>query len=279
MAHNTKPILVDVNGRPIPQYFDPLADEYKPLLGQHGAARSILYGPDGQPIGTSGNPLQVKAHDTDTVLGQIKDALGPLATETKLEAVRTLLASLVGKDFATQTTLAQVKQVLDTLNIAVEDLKSELILVKANQTSGDQKVQLSGTIVEEPVWVYERVQLNTAPGAYSLIEVKAPTGVWGTINYLSVYVPAIGDFTGKHKLTVSVGRPLITALQYSEAIQPVETEVKNNLNFRVDRLAPLKDIIITDTAGVIFRYDNNSDTMQTNTVSIRGIILERRVKQ
>ena len=166
MAHNTKPILTDVNGKPIPQYFDPLADEYKSLLGQHGAARSVLYGPDGQPIGTAGNPLQVKAHDTDTVLGQIKDALGPLATETKLEAVRVLLAALEGKDFATQTTLAQVKQVLDALsgavstsskqdalNIAVEDLKSELILVKselanikANQLSGDQKVQLSGAI-------------------------------------------------------------------------------------------------------------------------------------
>lgn len=146
MAYNTKAILVDVNGKPIPQYFNAQQDQYEVLLGQDGAARAILYGPDGQPIGTAGNPLQVKAHDTDTVLGQIKDALGPLATETKLEAVRTLLASLVGKDFATQTTLAQVKQVLDTLNIAVEDLKSELILVKANQLSGDQKVQLSGNI-------------------------------------------------------------------------------------------------------------------------------------
>ena len=164
MAHNTKPILVDVNGRPIPQYFDPLADEYKPLLGAHGAARAILYGPDGQPIGTSGNPLQVKAQDTDDALEQIKTALEALATEDKLEAVRLLLQTLDGKDFATQTTLAQVKQVLDTLtsavstsskqdalNIAVEDLKSELILVKselatikANQLSGDQKVQLSG---------------------------------------------------------------------------------------------------------------------------------------
>jgi hypothetical protein len=84
-----------------------------------------------------------KIADAVTVSG-----LENLATETKLEAVRTLLASLVGKDFATQTTLAQVKQVLDTLNIAVEDLKSELILVKANQLSGDQKVTLSGTMTE-----------------------------------------------------------------------------------------------------------------------------------
>ena len=114
MAHNTKPILVDVNGKPIPQYFDPLADEYKPLLGQHGAARSILYGPDGQPIGTSGNPLQVKAQDTDDVLEQIKTALEALATEDKLEAVRLLLQTLDGKA-ATSQGQADIIEAIGTL--------------------------------------------------------------------------------------------------------------------------------------------------------------------
>ena len=98
----------------------------------------------------------------DITLGQFYNAIAQGAREATLEALK-------GKDFATQTTLAQVKQVLDTLTgavstsskqdalkIAVEDLKSELILVKselanikANQLSGDQKVQLSGTKVVE----------------------------------------------------------------------------------------------------------------------------------
>lgn len=202
MAYNTTAIKTDVNGKPIPQYFDPLADEYKPLLGQHGAARSILYGPDGQPIGTVGNQLQVKAHDTDAALGQIKDALGPLATETKLEAVRTLLASLVGKDFATQTTLAQIKQVLDTLNgvvstsskqdalnIAVEDLKSELTLVKselanikANQLSGDQKVQLSGTFTED---ILSKMDLsNSLLALISHGQTKAVLNSWQQVQHI-----------------------------------------------------------------------------------------------
>ena len=203
MAHNTRPLKRAQDGV-APQYYNPTTDEYEVLLGQDGAARAILYGPNGQPIGTAGNPLQVKAHDTDTVLGQIKDALGPLATETKLEAVRALLAALNGKDFATQTTLAQVKQVLDALSGAVstsagqadiqqaiaalagivakestlgqakgvldaissgvasrgseqtlaqvkgelELVKAELQAMKANQLSGDAKVQLSGNIME-----------------------------------------------------------------------------------------------------------------------------------
>ena len=187
----------------------------------------------------------------------------------------TLQQEIEARRPATEGTLQQVAKGVPLMG-RDPDGKAKIINVDEN---GNVKVQLSGTIVEEPVWIYEKVQLNTAPGTYSLIEVKAPTGVWGTINYLSVYVPAIGDSTGKHKLTVSVGLPLITALQYSEAIQPIEVEAKNNLNARVDKLAPLKDIVITDTRGVIFKYDNNSDIMQTNEVIIRGIILERRVKQ
>jgi hypothetical protein len=140
VAHNTRPILVDVNGKPIPQYFDPLADEYKPLLGQHGAARSILYGPDGQPIGTSGNPLQVKAQDTDDALEQIKTALEALATETRLEAVRTLVEDLKSE-----------------LNL----VKSELQTIKANQLSGNQKVQLFGTIFGADI--SDRPPANSVP--------------------------------------------------------------------------------------------------------------------
>jgi len=63
------------------------------------------------------------------------------ATDTKAEAIRLLLASLDGKDFASETTLA-------ALGTELELLKAELETIKANQTSGDQKVQLSGNILE-----------------------------------------------------------------------------------------------------------------------------------
>ena len=59
----------------------------------------------------------------------------------KLEQARALLDAISGKDFATQTTLAAVLAKL-------ADLESELATIKANQLSGDQKVQLSGTNLE-----------------------------------------------------------------------------------------------------------------------------------
>lgn len=69
------------------------------------------------------------------------DALsGKAATETKLEAVRALLATLGGKDFATQTTLAAMQTELALV-------KAELEAIKAQQIDGTQKVTLSGNLV------------------------------------------------------------------------------------------------------------------------------------
>ena len=44
MAYDTKSIKLDKDGKPIPQYFNPTADDYEPILGEGGAPRSILHG-------------------------------------------------------------------------------------------------------------------------------------------------------------------------------------------------------------------------------------------
>ena len=97
MAYNSKAIKTDVNAKPIPQYYNPVTDEYEALQGTGGAARQVLYGPDGQPISVADNKLAVRAAEL----------------EEKLEAVRVLLNTLAGEDFATQTTLAQILAKLD----------------------------------------------------------------------------------------------------------------------------------------------------------------------
>ncbi|NPV69021.1 MAG: hypothetical protein HPY55_00060 [Firmicutes bacterium] len=43
VAYNTKAILKDKDGKPIPQYFDEVADDYKPLLGEGGGNRVAQY--------------------------------------------------------------------------------------------------------------------------------------------------------------------------------------------------------------------------------------------
>lgn len=174
MAHNTRPLKRAQDGV-APQYYNPTTDEYEVLLGQDGAARAILYGPDGQPI-TNENPLEVRVRQLETLLGALdaaKETNPDAASATLLALIRGLMSAA-----AKETTLEAIKSTdgikkiadavtvsglenlatetkLEAVRTLVEDLKSELILVKselanikANQLSGDQKVTLSGTMTE-----------------------------------------------------------------------------------------------------------------------------------
>lgn len=47
MAYNTKPIVTDVDGNPISQYYNPDTDSYEPVEGQAGANKVVLYNADG----------------------------------------------------------------------------------------------------------------------------------------------------------------------------------------------------------------------------------------
>ena len=147
---------VDQLASPIPQYKKPGSTDYEAVEGQHGAPFATLKDASGNVVSPA----------TEATLEQVRALLSGVATENKLEQARALLEAISTKDFATSS-----KQ--DALNIAVEDLKdaisgkdfatqttlaavlakladleSELATIKANQLSGDQKVTLSGTIVE-----------------------------------------------------------------------------------------------------------------------------------
>jgi hypothetical protein len=85
MAYNTKSIKKDVDGKPIPQIFDMVKDDYEVLQGRNGAQRVEIYGPDGNPLSSTSGKLNIRASELET-----------------------LLSALGAKDFATQTTLAQI---------------------------------------------------------------------------------------------------------------------------------------------------------------------------
>ena len=114
---------------PKPQYKKPGVDEYEPVEGQHGAPFAILKDASGNVVSPA----------TEDKLEQVRQLLSGVATEAKLEQARVLLNAISNKDFATQATLEVVQSELALI-------KSELDNIKQNQTSGDQKVQLSGTI-------------------------------------------------------------------------------------------------------------------------------------
>ena len=52
MAYNTKALLVDARGKPIPQYYNPALDVYEAEHGSGGSMNieGVLYDSNGQPI-------------------------------------------------------------------------------------------------------------------------------------------------------------------------------------------------------------------------------------
>lgn len=96
MPPNTKQLLTDLRGRPIPQYWNEAADEYEVLVGEAGAARMVLWGPDGQPLSIVNGKLAVRASELEQRLGATSDSAvtDPAAGATVIAALKGILADL-----------------------------------------------------------------------------------------------------------------------------------------------------------------------------------------
>lgn len=121
-----------------------MSDGYPVKAGQYLHTDTV------SPLATTEGKLHVKAPDLESVIAD-------LATDSRLELVRSLLASLDGKT-ATEETAEQVKSVLDaisdkvasetTLTQAVEKLNDLLDRLDQKLTI-DGEVQLKGSDVED----------------------------------------------------------------------------------------------------------------------------------
>ena len=144
MAYNTRSIKKDVDGRPIPQYFNQMTDNYEPLLGEDGAARSILWGPNGQPLSVIDNKLAVRAADLETLIGALNDSAvtNPANAASVIAALKGLL-SVVGKE----ATLGQILSALAPL--ATESTLSSLASAVAKETTLAQVLSALGALATE----------------------------------------------------------------------------------------------------------------------------------
>jgi hypothetical protein len=92
MPYNTKGLKETIFDKPVPQVFNPNADDYEVLYGDHNAARHVIYGSDGSPITTTGSKLAVRAMETEALIGALDNA--PVSDPEAVSA--TLLALLRG---------------------------------------------------------------------------------------------------------------------------------------------------------------------------------------
>ncbi len=161
MAYNTKKIKRDVDGNPVPQVYSPAADEYEALKGDSGAARHVLYGPDGSPVDTTGNKLGVRDDEVaqtlaalltqlDTALPAGNNKIGKVDVEASAlpagaatEAKQDALAALIGEVEANPTAntiLGRMKSLeskIDTLDVVIDSILAKIIAAPSTEAKQD----------------------------------------------------------------------------------------------------------------------------------------------
>ena len=213
MAYNTRSIKKDVDGRPIPQYFNQMTDNYEPLLGENGAARSVLYGPDGQPISSS-NRLPVDVGGAVDISDRADRRLGQVTLSGRIEEVPVFEGlALADTEWVmsqtidvSQYTRAQV-WINSTLNAPVEisirryasvDAASIVMTYKDGQwaASDHTRLQIPGTgagrssIVANTFWTW----LNESPLPFPTLAFRVRATEVATSGSLSIYIRGVRPY-------------------------------------------------------------------------------------
>ena len=162
MAYNSKAIKTDVNAKPIPQYYNPVTDEYEVLQGTGGAARQVLYGPNGQPISVADNKLAVRAAELETAISNLQTALGSQSTAAKQDALAGLVGALDSAAVSDPAAAGAVIALLKGLLSRLQTLENKI----DSFTTGEETVntELKGSLMEvyKPT-VEERPAANSVP--------------------------------------------------------------------------------------------------------------------
>lgn len=166
MAYNTKNIIRDAAGAPIPQFYDPTSDAYQPLTGVDlGGGR---YGYDNLAWGKTAGGLYVplKVADDGTVLTQLTgrkveyisvfNALALTDTTEKLSAVIDLKLYKPGVTFFVYNTLDQ--------SVTIELRHEGTIVGVCNKVYYYDSSTWKGTGVIIPNTNYCPYVLNNVPG-------------------------------------------------------------------------------------------------------------------
>ena len=145
MAYNTKTVKRDGSGiTPVPQHFNPTADDYEAILGRNGASRVELYGPDGNPISTSSGKLAVRATEIESLLNDIKGK--DFATQTTLEAILAKLIATPATEAKQDTLISHV----DGMESALASILAKLIDAPATEAKQDALAALIGEVDADP---------------------------------------------------------------------------------------------------------------------------------
>jgi hypothetical protein len=149
MAYNTKAIKTDVNAKPIPQLYNPVTDEYEVLQGTGGAARQVLYGPDGQPISTTEGKLAVRAEELEMAIANLQTALlDNQSTAAKQDALAGLIGALDAVAVSDPAAAGAVIALLKGLLSRLQTLEGKIDGITDGTAPAKTETQLTGSKVK-----------------------------------------------------------------------------------------------------------------------------------
>jgi hypothetical protein len=232
VAYNTKAIKKDVDGKPIPQIFDAVKDEYEVLQGRNGAQRIEIYGPDGNPLSATSNKLDVRASELET-----------------------LLSALGAKDFATQTTLAAIlaKIIAAPATEAKQD-EIKALLTSIMDTSGIKKITDAVDIGDRAARVLGKITADdgaiAALGALAAAAVTDPTAAGSVVSLLKGVLTDLGQISDATVTAGATGSLSAKIRRLSADINDLlirigEVQASPTANTALDRLKTLATVLGT----------------------------------
>ncbi len=179
-----------------------------------------------QPVSVASLPLPTGAATEAT--------LSTLSTEVKLEAVRALLASLDGKDFATQATLAA--QAGDIAALLVNSSDIETILTAIRDTAGIKKITDALPAGTNDIGDVGALGIDESATQHQLMTVEDAqiSGLHrlAITGQVTVQIPPPPQ--GGIKLTVSADTPL--AISNSNSPHLTEYEITNGKTLHIQQI-------------------------------------------
>lgn len=261
MAYNTKNIIRDAAGAPVPQYYNPTADLYEALQGRNGANRVELYGPDGSPLIVTSGKLDVKATDAEAILTQIRGyvdgieaALGEVqATPTAYTVLARLkdLADRLGEVSTSPTTNTMLAR-LKTMEGYLDGVESAL------GTTADAEATGNGSLIA----IVKRLRTLVGQGIVTLNSAIGTTGLLmaGSDGTNARAIKTATDGTVLTQLTGSIETVNTTPVTGIKTVTAIAAEIFAGTSAKASR----RKLIIKNEDPVLrFRVGPSSVTQQT----------------
>lgn len=181
MAYNTKNIIRDAAGAPVPQFYNPTTDAYEVIQGSQGGNRVLLYDANGTPLLTAANPGYVQADDGKIVsLGAKADAavIDPTLSASEIALLKGLMKQLQGAGTGTAPVTVNANKLADVVILQNAAVAVGVGTAMTVSGAGVATLGVSGTFVATVTW-----------------EGQGPDGTWYTINARNRSTGAIGTTT------------------------------------------------------------------------------------